>query len=49
MVGVVGWPNTNTNSFLVAHRDFKFGICDKGVKGFIPMDEEPRVVDEFEG
>jgi hypothetical protein len=49
MSGVVGWPNMNTNSFLVSGRDFKFGVCDKGVKTLVPPDEEPRVIDEFEG
>jgi hypothetical protein len=49
MLGVVGWPNANTNSFLVAHRDLKFGVSDKGIEGVIPPDEEPRVIDEFEG
>jgi hypothetical protein len=49
MSGVVGQPNTNTNSFLVNHRDFEFGVCDEGVKGFVPPDEEPGVVDKFEG
>jgi hypothetical protein len=47
--GVMGWPNSNTNSFLVACRDLKFGISDKGVEGVVPPDEEPRVIDEFEG
>jgi hypothetical protein len=49
MSGVVGWPSMNTNTFLIARRDLKFGISDKGVKGFVPPDEEPRVVDEFKG
>jgi hypothetical protein len=49
MSGVMGWPNSNTNSFLVAHGDLKFGICDKGIKGVVPPDEEPRVVDKFKG
>jgi hypothetical protein len=46
---VVRWPNTNTNAFLIACRDLKFGVGDKGVEGFVPPDEEPGIVDEFEG
>jgi hypothetical protein len=49
MLGVMGWPNMNTNSFLIAHRDLKLRISDKGVEGVIPPDEEPGVVDEFKG
>jgi hypothetical protein len=49
MLGVVGWPNVNTNSFLVTHGDLKFRISDKGIKGVVPPDEEPRVVDKFKG
>jgi hypothetical protein len=49
MSRVVGWPNANTNLFLIARRDLKFRISDKGVKGVIPPDEEPRVVDKFKG
>jgi hypothetical protein len=49
MLGVVGWPNANTNSFLVARGDFKFGVCDKCVKSLVPTDKEPGVVDEFKG
>jgi hypothetical protein len=49
MSGVVGWPSTNTNMFLITHRDLKFGVSDKGIKGVILPDEEPRVVDEFKG
>jgi hypothetical protein len=39
----------NTNSLLINSRDFKFRICDKGVKSFVPPDKEPGVVDEFKG
>jgi hypothetical protein len=49
MSGVVGWPNSNTNSFLVSRRDFKLRISDKGVKCVVPPDEEPGVIDEFKG
>jgi hypothetical protein len=49
MSGVVYWPNANTNLFLVSGWDFKFGVCDKGVKTLVLPDEEPRVVDEFKG
>jgi hypothetical protein len=49
MLGIVGWPNANTNSFLVTRRDLKFRIGDKGIKCVIPPDEEPGVIDEFEG
>jgi hypothetical protein len=49
MSGVAGWPNLNTNSFLVTHGDLKFRISDKGVKCIIPPDEEPGVIDEFKG
>jgi hypothetical protein len=31
------------------NRDFKFGVGNKGVEGFVPPDEEPGVIDEFEG
>jgi hypothetical protein len=34
---------------LIACRDLKFRVSDEGVEGFVPPDEEPRVVDEFEG
>jgi hypothetical protein len=47
--GVVGWPNANTNSLLISSRDFKFGVGDEGVKGVIPPDKKPGVVDKFEG
>jgi hypothetical protein len=49
MSGVVGWPSVNTNTFLIARGDLKFRVSDKGVKVFVPPDEEPRVVDEFKG
>jgi hypothetical protein len=49
MSGVVGWPNSDTNSFLVGCGDFKLRICDKGVKYLVPLDEEPGVIDEFKG
>jgi hypothetical protein len=49
MSGVVGWPNTDTNSFLVSCRDLKFGVGNKGVKGVVPLDKEPGVVDKLEG
>jgi hypothetical protein len=41
MSGVMGQPNTNTNSFLVGRGDLKFGVSDKGVKGVVPPDKEP--------
>jgi hypothetical protein len=47
--GIVGRPNANTDAFLVSCRDFKFGVSYKGVEGFIPTDEEPRIIDEFKG
>jgi hypothetical protein len=47
--GVVTWPNVNTNSLLVTCGDFEFRVSYEGVEGFIPPDEEPQVVDEFEG
>jgi hypothetical protein len=49
MSRVVGWPSANTNSFLVSGRDFKFGICDEGIKSFILPDKEPGVVDKLKG
>jgi hypothetical protein len=49
MSGIVRWPNVNANSFLVACRDLKFGVSDKGVECVIPPDEEPGVVDKFKG
>jgi hypothetical protein len=36
--GVMGWPNANTNAFLITCGDFKFGVGDKGVESFIPPD-----------
>jgi hypothetical protein len=47
--GVMRWPNANTNAFLITGGDFKFGVGNKGVKGLVPPDEEPGVVDEFKG
>jgi hypothetical protein len=49
MSGVVGRPNANTNALLVSSRDFKFRVSYESVEGFVPTDEEPRVVDEFKG
>jgi hypothetical protein len=49
MSGVVGWPSVNTNSLLVSCRDLKFGVSDKGVKGVVPPDKKPGVVDKFKG
>jgi hypothetical protein len=47
--GIVVRPNANANALLVSCRDFKFGVGYKGVEGLVPMNEEPRVVDEFKG
>jgi hypothetical protein len=47
--GVMGWPNSDTNSFLVSCRDLKFGVGDKGVESIVPPDKEPGVVDKFKG
>jgi hypothetical protein len=47
--GVVGRPNTNANVLLVSCGDLKFGVGDKGVKGFVSPDKKPGVIDEFEG
>jgi hypothetical protein len=47
--GVVRWPNMNTNVFLIACGDLKFRVGDKCIKSFVPPDEEPGIVDEFEG
>jgi hypothetical protein len=41
VLGVVSWPNANTNSLLVTCGDFKFGVGYEGVEGLIPPDEEP--------
>jgi hypothetical protein len=49
MPGVVGWPGLYTNMFLVTSRDLKFRVSDKCIKGLVPPDKEPGVVDEFEG
>ena len=45
----MGRPNANTDAFLVPCGDFKFGVGDEGVKGLVPTDEEPRVIDKFKG
>jgi hypothetical protein len=47
--GIVGRPNANTNAFLVSCGDLKFGVSYESVKGFVPPNEEPRIIDEFEG
>jgi hypothetical protein len=47
--GIVGRPNANTNALLVSGGDFEFGVSYKCVKGLVPADEEPRVVDKFKG
>jgi hypothetical protein len=47
--GIVARPNVNANALLVSRGDFKFGVGDEGVKGLVPPDEEPGVVDEFKG
>jgi hypothetical protein len=47
MSGVVRWPNVYSNSLLVACRDLKFQVSDKGVKGVVPLDKEPGVIDKF--
>jgi hypothetical protein len=49
MPGVLGWPNMNPDMLLIACRDLKFGVSNKGIKGFIPLDEEPGVIDKFKG
>jgi hypothetical protein len=49
MSGVVGWPSANTNSLLVSYRDLKFGVSDKGIKGIVPPDKKPGIVDELKG
>jgi hypothetical protein len=46
---IVAWPSLNTNTFLIPCGDFEFGVGDEGVKGFVPPDEEPGVIDKFEG
>jgi hypothetical protein len=46
---IVGRPNTNANALLVACRDFKFGVGYESVKGLVPMNKKPRVVDELKG
>jgi hypothetical protein len=47
--GIVGSPNANADALLVSCRDFKFRVSDEGVEGFVPPDEEPRIVDELKG
>jgi hypothetical protein len=47
--GVMGWPNSDTNSFLVSCRDLKLGVGDKGIESVVPPDKKPGVVDEFKG
>jgi hypothetical protein len=47
--GIVGWPNANAYTFLITCGDFEFGVSNEGIKGFVPTDEEPRVIDEFKG
>jgi hypothetical protein len=49
MSGVVGWPSANTNSLLVSCRDLEFRVSDKGVKGVVPPDKKPGVVDKLKG
>jgi hypothetical protein len=49
MLGIVAWPNLNTNSFLVARGDLKFRVSDEGVEYIVPPDKEPGVIDEFKG
>jgi hypothetical protein len=47
--GIVARPDVNTNALLVSCRDFKFGVGYEGVKGFVPPNEEPGIVDKFKG
>jgi hypothetical protein len=47
--GIVEGPNANANALLVSCRDFKFGVGYEGVKGLVPTNEEPGVVDELKG
>jgi hypothetical protein len=49
MSRIVGWPSMDTDLLLITRRDLKFRVCDKGVEGFVPLGEEPGVVDEFKG
>jgi hypothetical protein len=46
---VMGWPNLDTYVCLIACRDLKFGIGNKCVKGFVPPDKEPRVINKLKG
>jgi hypothetical protein len=48
-LGIVGRPNANTNALLVSCGDFELGVSYERVKGFVPTDKEPRVVDKFKG
>jgi hypothetical protein len=47
--GVMGWPSANTNLLLISCRDLKFGVGDEGVKGVVPPDKKPGVVDKLKG
>jgi hypothetical protein len=49
VLGVVARPDVNANALLVYCRDFKLRVGYKGIKGLVPTDEEPGVVDEFKG
>jgi hypothetical protein len=45
--GIVGRPNMDADAFLVSCGDFKFGVGNEGVKGLVPPDKKPGVVDKF--
>jgi hypothetical protein len=47
--GIVERPNANSNALLVSYGDLKFGVGYEGVKGLIPPDKKPGVVDKFKG
>jgi hypothetical protein len=47
--GIVAGPDVNANAFLVYCGDLKFGVGYESVEGLVPVDEEPGVIDEFEG
>jgi hypothetical protein len=47
--GIMARPDVNANAFLVYCGDFKFRVGNEGVKGLVPPNEEPGVVDEFKG
>jgi hypothetical protein len=49
VLGIVGRPNLNADAFLVYCGDLKFGVGDEGVKGLVPPDKKPGIVDEFKG